>query len=258
MRVTRPDNHGVGVVSFGAAGQQGTSRLAAPVAGRLDGDAFAGSILQSQAMGQPRLSPAGVPESLLLLVPGAVWPSSRPLGHAKPGCSGNQLLRSAAGRTSAHPPRPVRRLPAVAVADRIPGLPRCGLRLVRTMCCASARPRASSCSAGRSRRRSGTRKGCRECSAHYAPRSSSSLSSRAARRSHRRRAAVADATPLDSRHEHPGRRLALAVFVAIAGACASAGAAEVVGIGAAPRWVGQGRCLVVQGHFVLTAWWVSF
>jgi hypothetical protein len=71
---------GSGVVSFGAAGQQGTSGLAAQMAGRLDGDAFAGSILQSQAMGQPRLSSAGVPESLLLLVPSAVWPSK--LAHS--------------------------------------------------------------------------------------------------------------------------------------------------------------------------------
>lgn len=42
---------------------------------RLDGIDFAGGILQSQSLGQPRLSPSYVPESLLLAVPSALWPA---------------------------------------------------------------------------------------------------------------------------------------------------------------------------------------
>jgi hypothetical protein len=57
----------------------GTSSLVAQVADRLDGDAFAGGILQSVSMGAPRLSPGGVPESLLIVVPSALWPAKA--GH---------------------------------------------------------------------------------------------------------------------------------------------------------------------------------
>ena len=41
---------------------------------RLDGVDFAGGIVQAHALGDPRLSASGVPESLLLLVPSALWP----------------------------------------------------------------------------------------------------------------------------------------------------------------------------------------
>lgn len=42
---------------------------------RVDGVDFAGAILQSLSFGQPRLSAAYVPESLLLVVPSSVWSS---------------------------------------------------------------------------------------------------------------------------------------------------------------------------------------
>ena len=41
---------------------------------RLDGVDFAGGIVQAHALGDPRLSAWGVPESLLLLVPSVLWP----------------------------------------------------------------------------------------------------------------------------------------------------------------------------------------
>ena len=59
-----------------AAGQP----LLAEAASRLDGVSFAGGILQARSLGQPRLSPAYVPESLLLGVPSALWPSK--MAHA--------------------------------------------------------------------------------------------------------------------------------------------------------------------------------
>ena len=49
--------------------------LLAQVATRLEGTAFAGGILQSVNSGQPRLSAIYVPESMLLAVPSALWPS---------------------------------------------------------------------------------------------------------------------------------------------------------------------------------------
>ena len=42
---------------------------------RLDGTSFAAAILQSENQGQPSLSPAGIPESLLIAVPSALWPA---------------------------------------------------------------------------------------------------------------------------------------------------------------------------------------
>jgi hypothetical protein len=47
---------------------------------RLDGTDFAGAILQARAMGYPALGAAAVPESLLVAVPSALWPSK--LAHA--------------------------------------------------------------------------------------------------------------------------------------------------------------------------------
>ena len=49
--------------------------LAAQGASRLDGVAFTAGILQAESFGQPRLPAAYVPSSLLLAVPGALWPS---------------------------------------------------------------------------------------------------------------------------------------------------------------------------------------
>jgi hypothetical protein len=48
---------------------------------RLDGIDFAGGILQSVSLGQPRLSASYVPESLLLVVPSALWPAKLDHGN---------------------------------------------------------------------------------------------------------------------------------------------------------------------------------
>jgi hypothetical protein len=62
-----------GLSGLGSApGQPG---LILQAAQRLDGAAFAGEILQAEHTGQPRLSADGIPESLLLAVPSAAWPS---------------------------------------------------------------------------------------------------------------------------------------------------------------------------------------
>ena len=58
-----------------AAATAGVPVLAAELAKRMDGVAFAAGILQSESRGQPRLPAAGVPESMLLVVPSALWPS---------------------------------------------------------------------------------------------------------------------------------------------------------------------------------------
>ena len=62
------------------AGQNGPG-LVAQAAIRLDGVDFAGAILQSVSLGQSRLSAAYVPESLLLAVPSAAWPSKLEHGN---------------------------------------------------------------------------------------------------------------------------------------------------------------------------------
>ena len=61
-----------GIASPGgnSSGQQGPG-LVAQAADRLDGDSFTAAILQSEALGQPRLSVGCVPESVLLVVPSA-------------------------------------------------------------------------------------------------------------------------------------------------------------------------------------------
>ena len=62
-------------------GSVGTSHgLLTEAAVRLDATSFAAAVLQSVSYGQPRLSPAGVPESFLLAVPNELWPSK--LTHA--------------------------------------------------------------------------------------------------------------------------------------------------------------------------------
>jgi hypothetical protein len=56
--------------------------LVAQTAVRVDGVDFAGAILQSLSSGQPRLSAAYVPESLLIVVPSSVWSSKLAYGNA--------------------------------------------------------------------------------------------------------------------------------------------------------------------------------
>ena len=74
-------------------GPQGSPGLLPEAAVRLDGTDFTAAVLQSQNLGQARLSPAGIPESLLLAVPSALWPSK--LDHAgalNPGLAQMQAL----------------------------------------------------------------------------------------------------------------------------------------------------------------------
>jgi hypothetical protein len=61
----------VGLTSPGAQGPG----LAAQAVERLDGNSFTAAILQAQALGQPRMDAGCVPESVLLTVPSALWPS---------------------------------------------------------------------------------------------------------------------------------------------------------------------------------------
>jgi hypothetical protein len=56
--------------------------LLAQAAERLDGTDFAGAMLQSMSLGQPRLSASYVPESLLIAVPSALWPSKLARGDS--------------------------------------------------------------------------------------------------------------------------------------------------------------------------------
>lgn len=71
---------GSGVLRSGA--QQNSPGIIAQLASRTDCDAFAGGILQAQALGQPRLSAAYVPESLLVTVPSVLWSSKLARGNA--------------------------------------------------------------------------------------------------------------------------------------------------------------------------------
>jgi hypothetical protein len=61
--------------------QAGPGQLA-QAATRIDGVAFAGAIMQAESFGQPRLGAAYVPESLLIVVPSALWPSKLTHGNA--------------------------------------------------------------------------------------------------------------------------------------------------------------------------------
>lgn len=63
----------------GQPAQEGPGQLAQAVI-RLDGVDFTAAIMQAESFGQPRLSAAYVPESLLIAVPSSVWPSK--LTHA--------------------------------------------------------------------------------------------------------------------------------------------------------------------------------
>lgn len=77
--VTRVDGLGQGLTSAPEPSSSSPGLLS-QAADRLDGTAFAGGILQAIRLGQPRLSPAYVPDSLLIAAPSALWPSK--LGHA--------------------------------------------------------------------------------------------------------------------------------------------------------------------------------
>jgi hypothetical protein len=59
----------------GLASGHGSPGLISQAADRFDGDAFAGAVWQASALGYPRLSAVGIPESLLVLVPSEAWPS---------------------------------------------------------------------------------------------------------------------------------------------------------------------------------------
>jgi hypothetical protein len=73
---------GVASIASPAAPKQSSSPgLIAQAAVRLDGDAFTGAIQQAESLGAPRLNPVYVPESLLLLVPSALWPSKLDHGN---------------------------------------------------------------------------------------------------------------------------------------------------------------------------------
>jgi hypothetical protein len=70
---------GLGDAAPAGAGGPG---IAAQYASRLDGAAFAGAIVQAESMGDARLGAANVPESMLIAVPSAMWPSKLTHGLA--------------------------------------------------------------------------------------------------------------------------------------------------------------------------------
>jgi hypothetical protein len=69
-----------GITSLDAA--PGQPSVPVQFAERIDGTDFAAGVLQSVSAGQPRLSPAYVPESMLLAVPSSLWPSKLTHGYA--------------------------------------------------------------------------------------------------------------------------------------------------------------------------------
>jgi hypothetical protein len=82
---TRVAALGTGLAGLGdspASGVAPSGPLLAQFTDRLDGDAFAGAILQAEHLGYSRLSAAYVPESLLLAVPSVAWPSKLSRGAA--------------------------------------------------------------------------------------------------------------------------------------------------------------------------------
>jgi hypothetical protein len=62
--------------------QPGTPGLIAQTAARFDGVSYAAGILQSHASGQPLLGPGPAAESMLEVVPKALWPSKPETGNA--------------------------------------------------------------------------------------------------------------------------------------------------------------------------------
>jgi hypothetical protein len=66
----------------GLSGSPGSPPLIAQAAARLDGDAFAGGVLQAVSTGYPRLPATDAAESLLLPVPSALWADKAGQGTA--------------------------------------------------------------------------------------------------------------------------------------------------------------------------------
>jgi hypothetical protein len=142
---------GAGVASVAgnapAAQQEARPGLAAQFATRLDGDAFAGGILQAQALGQPRLSAAYVPESLLITVPSALWPSKLAHGNA---LNPVQVETNDFGLQQQVNFLPtVRGVPVAPVACAVNGLPRAALWLGRAAAAAVLHPGAVGHARGR-------------------------------------------------------------------------------------------------------------
>jgi hypothetical protein len=71
--------------AFSATATSGTPGLVAQAAVRFDGTSFTGAVLQAEAYGQPRLRLAGIPQSLLLAVPSAAWPTKLDDAALNPG-----------------------------------------------------------------------------------------------------------------------------------------------------------------------------
>ena len=78
---------GLTAAKSGGSGQS----ILAQAAYRLDGTDFAGAILQAESLGHPKLSAAYVPESLLLDVPSALWPSKLNHGDISNPILGSQI-----------------------------------------------------------------------------------------------------------------------------------------------------------------------
>lgn len=72
------------LLGSGLTGVGSSSGLMAQAAVRLDSVAFGAGIVQAETIGYPRLSAAGVPESLLLLVPSALWSSKLSNNYLNP------------------------------------------------------------------------------------------------------------------------------------------------------------------------------
>jgi hypothetical protein len=66
---------GSGLTGMFSAPEPGTPGIISQAAVRLDGTDWTAGILQARHLGQPRMSAAGIPRSLLLAAPSAVWPS---------------------------------------------------------------------------------------------------------------------------------------------------------------------------------------
>jgi hypothetical protein len=78
----RADALAAAVTSPGGAVGAQSPGLLAQAATRLDGDSFTAGILQARHLGAPLMSAAAVPESLLVAVPSALWPSKLTGGTA--------------------------------------------------------------------------------------------------------------------------------------------------------------------------------
>jgi hypothetical protein len=71
-----------GVTASSPSAQQSAPGLLAQATVRFDANSFAAGILQAKHMGYPLISPAAIPQSLLIVVPSALWPSKLSHGNA--------------------------------------------------------------------------------------------------------------------------------------------------------------------------------